>query len=274
MRFASSRFRAALTMVLVAAWLGPARAEEPSTGKPHFHRDQGAAQPQGRSGKGEGASIREAVRSLPNDVARFVSVDTLLITGAGGAAALAAHPWDDETTTAVQGGATDSGAYAFGNAYGSVAALAGGALGAVVIGGWSHHDRLVQTGLDLLRAGAVTGVWVQALKVVADRDRPDGSRYSFPSGHAALAFATAGVVQREWGWRTSIPFFALASYAGAARVGTGHHYPSDVVFGAAMGLAGSHSLRLRERGNHAWRITPFVVPGGSGVTCSLTAVAR
>lgn len=61
---------------------------------------------------------------------------------------------------------------------------------------------------------------------------------SFPSGHAAAAFATAIVVimaTRRW-WRGGLAFVGalLISYS---RVYLGHHYPSDLFAGAVFGLA-------------------------------------
>jgi membrane-associated phospholipid phosphatase len=59
---------------------------------------------------------------------------------------------------------------------------------------------------------------------------------SFPSGHAASAFAfatAAGGVER----RALVPLLALASAVGYSRVHTGVHYPTDVIAGAAIGVA-------------------------------------
>ena len=57
---------------------------------------------------------------------------------------------------------------------------------------------------------------VQALKYTVRRERPDGSNNkSFPSGHAASAFATATVLQRHYGWKVGAPAYALGSYVAA-----------------------------------------------------------
>jgi undecaprenyl-diphosphatase len=58
---------------------------------------------------------------------------------------------------------------------------------------------------------------------------------SFPSDHAALAFALAGailLINRRWGWT----FIAIAALISIARVYVGVHYPSDVLAGALIGL--------------------------------------
>ena len=57
---------------------------------------------------------------------------------------------------------------------------------------------------------------------------------SFPSGHAALAFAFAFVVfrrDRDWG----IAFFILAALVAVGRVFVGVHYPLDILGGAVVG---------------------------------------
>lgn len=65
-------------------------------------------------------------------------------------------------------------------------------------------------------------------------DRPDSS--SFPSGHTAAAVAFAGSVALSWppaGAACAVP----AALVAVERVHSGAHYPSDVVAGAAVGLA-------------------------------------
>jgi membrane-associated phospholipid phosphatase len=59
---------------------------------------------------------------------------------------------------------------------------------------------------------------------------------SFPSGHAASAFAFASAVGTELP-RLSLPLQLLATTVAYSRVHTGVHYPSDVIFGGAVGSA-------------------------------------
>jgi undecaprenyl-diphosphatase len=59
---------------------------------------------------------------------------------------------------------------------------------------------------------------------------------SFPSGHAASAFAFSTAVGREMPW-LSLPLGLLATTVAYSRVHTGVHYPADVVVGAAIGAA-------------------------------------
>jgi membrane-associated phospholipid phosphatase len=59
---------------------------------------------------------------------------------------------------------------------------------------------------------------------------------SFPSGHAAVAAGLATAL--AWKYPHGLPVFAcLAAAAAAQRLFSSAHYPSDVLFGAACGVA-------------------------------------
>ncbi|MFE3031823.1 phosphatase PAP2 family protein [Streptomyces canus] len=71
-------------------------------------------------------------------------------------------------------------------------------------------------------------------------DRPDSS--SFPSGHTAAAVAFTAAVAPTWpaaGALCALP----ATMVAVERVQSGAHYPSDVVGGAVIGLAGAWLAR-------------------------------
>jgi membrane-associated phospholipid phosphatase len=71
---------------------------------------------------------------------------------------------------------------------------------------------------------------------------------SFPSGHAASAFAFSGGVGRILPGG-GIPLHALAMAVAYSRVHTGVHFPGDAVLGAVIGIVGaqatSHALDRR-----------------------------
>ena len=99
-----------------------------------------------------------------------------------------------------------------------------------------------------MRAQILSQAYVQAIKFTVQRERPDGSNsVSFPSGHSASAFATATVLQRHYGWKVGVPAAVLAAYVATARVHDNKHYLSDVVFGAAMGIAAQRTVTLHSR---------------------------
>jgi hypothetical protein len=78
--------------------------------------------------------------------------------------------------------------------------------------------------------------------------------FSFPSGHSASSFATAAVLQRHFGWKVGVPAYVIAGYVATARVHDNRHYLSDVVFGAAMGIAGERTVM--RAGRYTVRVTP------------------
>ena len=132
----------------------------------------------------------------------------------------------------------------------------------------------VRVGIPVAVAGAAAG----ALKLTVGRVRPEDSvaesdpyqpfsgHASFPSGHAALAFATATALDRETraGW---VPWVAypLAALVGWSRVRDDQHWTSDVVAGAALGAwtAAKTYDALREREGRSGRLG-IHVDGRSG----------
>lgn len=108
-------------------------------------------------------------------------------------------------------------------------------------------------------------VAVEGLKRLIDRPRPDGERRrsnsSFPSSHAANAFALAWVFGRRWR-RLSVPFWLLAAAVGWSRMYLNRHFLSDVLCGAVIGVACSwivdRWIRSRVAGQGPG---PEVVPG-------------
>ena len=104
--------------------------------------------------------------------------------------------------------------------------------------------------LGLASLGVTATVVNVGVKPIGRRRRPDRvaqqvplarhvempSSRSFPSGHAASAFAFATGVGHVLP-AAAAPLRALAALVGYSRVHTGVHYPGDVVAGALMGAA-------------------------------------
>lgn len=101
------------------------------------------------------------------------------------------------------------------------------------------------TARTALIALAGANLVVEALKRLTFRARPDGehrrSNASFPSGHSGSAFALAAVLARRWR-RTAVPWFALATLVAFSRMYLNRHWLSDVVAGAAIGLAAAWAV--------------------------------
>ena len=80
---------------------------------------------------------------------------------------------------------------------------------------------------------------VYLLKTSLKRTRPDGTAFSFPSGHTANAFAGATMLAIEYGENYKwVPYvsYAFASTIGVMRMANNKHYISDVLFGAGLGI--------------------------------------
>ena len=78
---------------------------------------------------------------------------------------------------------------------------------------------------------------VYVLKPLVDRTRPDGGRPVLPERPRRERVRGAAFLHRRYGWRYGIPAYAVASFVGYSRVESKRHYTSDVVAGAALGIA-------------------------------------
>ncbi len=95
------------------------------------------------------------------------------------------------------------------------------------------RDRIAVAATSLVTLTAT----VAPLKLTIDEQRPDGSDHrSFPSGHAARAFAGAEMVRTEYGWPWGLAAYAWATGVGLMRVAGDHHYLHDIAVGAAIGF--------------------------------------
>ena len=121
------------------------------------------------------------------------------------------------------------------------------------------------------------------VKPLVGRRRPDPDRTqlarrigrapwtsSFPSGHSAsaAAFATGAALELPWAAPVVVPLAAAVAYS---RVHVGVHYKSDVIAGAAVGVA------VAFVGRRLWPVKPHgaaamapgrapALPGGKGLT--------
>jgi hypothetical protein len=77
-----------------------------------------------------------------------------------------------------------------------------------------------------------------ALKYGVGRLRPNEKDHkSFPSGHSSVAFATATMYQMWYGWKGGVPAYAFAAITAFQRLDDNQHWLSDVIMGAAIGIA-------------------------------------
>jgi membrane-associated phospholipid phosphatase len=139
----------------------------------------------------------------------------------------------------------------------------------LMVAGYARHDSY-QVGTALLagEAYADSAVVDLAIKAITRRKRPSdvptGDPFndtffsggkspfkgsSFPSGHAAGAFAIATVVATRYHSHRWVPWavYGFASAVGLSRITTSAHFPSDVFLGAALGYTITRYQVLRPR---------------------------
>jgi membrane-associated phospholipid phosphatase len=115
----------------------------------------------------------------------------------------------------------------------AVTAFAGGIMANVVKE--TLVDRVRPRAADLTAAASALATFGNSL---AAQITSHSDANSFPSGHAATAAGLAAAL--SWKYPRATWFFVtLAAAAAAQRVASSAHYPSDVLFGAAVGLVGA-----------------------------------
>jgi membrane-associated phospholipid phosphatase len=90
---------------------------------------------------------------------------------------------------------------------------------------------------SLLLTEAIT----YGLKYSVIKQRPDMSDYnSFPSGHTSTAFQSASFIHLRYGFKYSIPAYALAGFTAYSRLDAKKHDGWDILAGAIIGVGSSY----------------------------------
>ncbi len=144
-------------------------------------------------------------------------------------------------------------------------ALVFGLAGAAEWQTFTAHDTPGQ--MEFFKTMAATVLLTQGLKAVVHEKRPDGSsNHSFPSGHAAVAFAAASYLDIRYGAQNPglVPvFYGAAALTALARVEAKKHYLGDVAAGALIGIGFAHLFTTPNA-------DVSVYPTGDGVGVSVT----
>ncbi|MDX2270114.1 MAG: phosphatase PAP2 family protein [Bryobacter sp.] len=162
----------------------------------------------------------------------------------------------------------------------SVAGISGATF---LAGQFSGNSHARETGWLALESLGHTQAVTFAIKQLTNRERPlDHDRRggfweggtSFPSGHAASAFAVATVFAYEYRDRIAVPItaYSLASLVALSRSGARRHWLSDVFTGGSMGfMIGRYTYRRHHNAalpgaKVSWvdRLSPEVGLGSSG----------
>ena len=209
--------------------------------------------------------VRALFANLGEDIQHLPAMQNLYVAAIGGGLAAGAHPFDQTFNVRLRSHYdTVNKAFAPGKYFGNTPEQIALSLGTYAYGRLRDQPRVSHLGMDLLQAQILTEMLVQPLKFATHRQRPDGSNHqSFPSGHAAITFAAATVIERHLGWRNSVLGYAIASYVAASRLHDNVHYLSDVVFGAAVGSIAGRTVVHHEA--DYWAFAPTTVPGGVAI---------
>ena len=90
--------------------------------------------------------------------------------------------------------------------------------------------------MQCLKTIGSTFIATHSLKIIINKERPNGGDFGFPSGHTSAAFSGASFIERRYGLKIGVPAYILASYVGWSRVETNHHDYWDVIAGASLGI--------------------------------------
>ena len=198
-------------------------------------------------------------RRLPNRTnAEFLVVG--LVAAAG------AHRADGDITQDF--GGTRNGLFRAGATIGGTPFELGAAFATYAIGRSLDKPGVMSFGGDLIRAQVMAELLTVGIKEGTRRPRPQGSGFSFPSGHTSTAFASATVIQQHFGWKFGVPAYAVATYVAASRVEMRRHYLSDVAFGAALGIVAGRTVTIGRE--HKFTLTPISSNDGAGAGLGLT----
>ena len=105
-------------------------------------------------------------------------------------------------------------------------------------------------------------------KAVIHEERPDHSdNNSFPSGHSAIAFASATTMYKRYGWEVGMPAYALATLTASARVAAKKHHWYDAAAGAAMGSASGWFFT--DAFNNKVQLVPWADSKGAGIEATV-----
>ena len=120
-------------------------------------------------------------------------------------------------------------------------------VGMYTFGLFTKDSQAKEKALFMIRATAYPALLSTLLKASIQENRPNGAKYSFPSGHATTIFAFATAVACEHPWYWGVPAFALAGFVGISRMNDNKHYFHDVLAGATLGSSYALGLYLLDK---------------------------
>jgi membrane-associated phospholipid phosphatase len=213
------------------------------------------------------AIFTDLFRQSAGDFRNLPSGDNLKLLGIGAFVAGLGAAIDQPTSRSFSQAQSLDAPFQPGQTIGGARVQLATALATYTIGHAIRNRTTARVGADLLRAQILSQAITAGVKLSVGRTRPDGTMYSFPSGHSSVTFASATVLQRNFGWKVGMPAYAVASYVAASRIQEKRHFLSDVAFGAAIGIVSGRTVTIG-RGESRFALSPMAAPGGGGVSFS------
>jgi len=252
--------RIAIACVMVVALVLPTQAHEQALAvddAPGLKVDH--EQPAGPAPTPQHTGFKALFKDLADDVAHLPSTENAVWAAVGGAAALSVHPADESVNHAMVNSDFAHDFFTPGAIIGAFPTLLAGSITACTVGRVRDQPKVSHTGMDLIQALIVSEAMVEGLKFATQRERPDGTPRSFPSGHASDSFAVATALERHLGWRGAVPAYITASYVAISRLPANRHWLSDVVFGSSVGIIAGRTVTRHGR---AFPVTMIPTAGG------------
>ena len=208
----------------------------------------------------QGGELRDDARELPSSrSAAYVAAGLL----AGGVCFVAGDPGEK-----LEGAPVLEETARLTNVYGGSSFNLPVSFGIWAVGRVTGARSFEEVGGGLTRVLTLTQLVVAPIKLATRRQRPDGSdRLSFPSGHTANAFAVARLIQCHYGGRWAAPLYLVGALTAAGRLEDSRHYLSDVLMGAAVGLAVGSSVGVG--GDSSSRLAMLPAKAGAGLIVRL-----
>lgn len=262
---------APLTCVCLLGVVAPAAAQSaaPPSTVPVARENpavvESGASNEASSGHFSNNAFRDLFGKTLDDFRHLPSKDTLTWLSIGAVAATVGHSVDRPVSRSLSTSPMLDGVFESGATVGGARLQLAGALTTYTIGRITNSPTVALVGGDLLRAQIIAQALTAGVKMSARRTRPDGTQYSFPSGHTSVTFASATVLQRDLGWKAGVPAYAVATYVAASRIQEKRHFLSDVAFGAAIGIIAGRTVTIGH-GERQFALTPLAAPGGGGVS--------
>jgi PAP2 superfamily len=144
--------------------------------------------------------------------------------------------------------------------------------GSVLISQFTENRKFRAFAYDLTQGALVDETLVRTVKYAVRRTRPNGDKYSFPSGHTSNSFVVATVLDHYYGHRWGIPVYTVAALIGASRISKGKHYLSDTIAGAMIGyLSARTAIHGHTRSDTAPSLSfaPYRDENGTGLGMTL-----